>query len=51
MVVSLFSSVAKEKKDPLAVYLFHCAGVQLGKHIRALLPQTEPVSDIPKKNY
>ena len=36
-------SVAKDKKDPLALHLFHSAGVQLGKHIKALLPLAEPV--------
>ena len=35
--------VAKEKRDPLALHLFHSAGLQLGKHIKALLPKTEPV--------
>ena len=35
--------VAKEKRDPLALHLFHSAGLQLGYHIKALLPKTEPV--------
>ena len=35
--------VAKEKRDPLALHLFHSAGLQLGRHIKALLPKTEPV--------
>ena len=36
--------VAKEQKDPLAVKIFHNAGVQLGKHVRALIPKADKVS-------
>ena len=46
MLCNLSLSVAKEKKDPLALHLFHLAGFQLGKHIKALLPNTEPVNNI-----
>lgn len=35
--------MAKEKSDPLALHLFHQAGFQLGKHVKALLPNAEPV--------
>ena len=43
--LSLFL-VAKEKRDPLALHLFYSAGFQLGKHIKALLPKTEPVRSV-----
>ena len=36
-------SVATSTKDPLAVDLFHTAGVQLGRHVKALVPQADKV--------
>lgn len=33
--------LAVEEKDPLAIRLFHNAGVQIGKHIRALMPKAD----------
>lgn len=35
--------VAIEEKDPLAIQIFHNAGVQLGKHVRALIPKADKV--------
>ena len=44
VIVLLFVvSVATSTKDPLAVDLFHTAGVQLGRHVKALVPQADKV--------
>ena len=37
-------AVASTQKDPLALHLFHNAGVQLGRHVKALIPKADKVS-------
>lgn len=42
--VSVLLAVASEEKDPLALALFYRAGVQLGRHVKALIPKVDKVS-------
>ena len=45
----LYLHLAASEGDPLLVNIFHNAGVQLGKHDRALLPNIEQVR-LPNQN-
>ena len=35
--------VAEGGRDALALHIFHCAGLALGSHVRALVPKAQQV--------
>ena len=35
--------MATEEKDPLAIQIFHSAGMQLGRHVKGLVPKADKV--------
>lgn len=45
-VVVVVVAVASEGKDPVALRIFHSAGMQLGTHVRALIPKADKVGHV-----